>query len=343
MISVVQFCIDDAASSGVNCFCRELNRELNAVGGVRSRIVRSMAGLETVEPSGMVLHVHGLWLSPQRQAAAWAREKGVPVVWSTHGMTAPWAMRCKGWKKWPAWWLYQKRNLARAAVLHCTTNLERTWNARLLGCRCPPIVLAPLGTHLPSEPIRQVEDDSRREELSVLFVGRIHPVKGLVSLVRAAALLPSADSLGCSVRFRIVGPDEAGHLAELKALCGDSSLFSFPGEKHGAELAAEYAGCDVLVLPSFTENFGGVVIDALAHGKPVIASRATPWKCLEAERIGWWVDNSPECLAKTIAEVAELPREKLREMGERGRKFVSVNYSWKAVARTMAECYGKLV
>ena len=146
-------------------------------------------------------------------------------------------------------------------------------------------------------------------------------------------LLALCDKLGLSTNLSSV--------SDLSNLSNVSNLPSvlFLGEKHGAELGAEYSGCDVLVLPSFTENFGGVVIDALAHGKPVIASRTTPWKCLADERIGWWVDNSPECLAKTIAEVMDLPREALREMGERGRMFVSANYTWEAVARKMAACY----
>ena len=78
----------------------------------------------------------------------------------------------------------------------------------------------------------------------------------------------------------------------------------------------------------------------MAHGKPVIASKATPWKALE-DGMGWWVANDPETLAETLKNVAQLPRETLHEMGEKGRKFVAENYTWEAVAKKMKELYEK--
>ena len=182
-------------------------------------------------------------------------------------------------------------------------------------------------------------------EFRVLFVGRVYPVKGLMNLVRAAAIVNQSINQSVNLSIRIVGPDQAGHRAELEAECARLGVknVQFVGEKHGAELDAEYAGCDVLVLPSFTENFGGVVVDALAHGKPVIASRFTPWGELEEKGCGWWVDNVHESLAKTIAEAANLPRERLAEMGEKGRKLVEAKYTWEAVAKTMVEGYERVL
>lgn len=349
-VRVIQFCLDASPSSGVNCFCTQLNEALGAVRGsgfgVESCIVRSFAELlsQTSDFQGsLILHIHGLWLKEQQRAAAWARKNGVPVVWSAHGMTSPWAIRNKWWKKIPAWWLYQRRNLKGAALLHVTSELEAEWN-RKAGLKNPQVV-APLGTHLPAPNQSNNQAIRQSDNFTVLFVGRIHPVKGLMNLVRAAAILNQTirQSGNPAILFRLVGPDEGGHRAELQAECDRLGVsVEFVGEKHGEELEREYENCDILVLPSFTENFGGVVVDALAHGKPVIASRATPWECLETSRCGWWVENSPESLAKAIAAAAKLPREERTRMGERGRKFVEENYTWEAVARKMAEEYGRL-
>ena len=360
-INVIQFCLDASPSSGVNCFCTQLNEALGEVQGskfkVESCIVRSYAellsqtskrlNLRTSKPlnlqPSLILHIHGIWLKEQNRAAVWARKHGVPIVWSTHGMTSPWAIRSKWWKKIPAWWIYQKRNLKDAALLHVTTELEMGWNRRA-GLENKAIIV-PLGTHLPALGQSNNPTIKQSNNFTVLFVGRIHPLKGLMNLIRAAAILNQTikQSNNPTILFRLVGPDECGHKAELQAECDRLGVsVAFVGEKHGEELEREYENCDILILPSFTENFGGVVVDALAHAKPVIASKSTPWERLESSRCGWWTENSPESLAKTIAAAANLPREELERMGERGRRLVEENYTWEAVAKKMAEGYGSL-
>jgi len=334
---------DLGASSGVGTFVRHVIAEL-AARGIEAPVVSSAGELDAAAARGLpdAVHIHGLWLGLHHVAATWARAKGVPVVWSTHGMTAPWAMRHKWWKKLPAWWFYQARDLKGAARVHCTTELEVEWN-RARGLT--RTFVAPLGTEVEESGVER--EGGGGGPLRVLFVGRIYPVKGLMNLVRAAGLA-NADAAGRvsprGVEFRIVGPDQGGHRAELERACARLGVrnFTFVGEKRGAELSAEYEACDVLVLPSFTENFGGVVADALAHGKPVIASRFTPWDVLERSGCGWWVENSPESLAKTIGNVAGLPPETLAEMGRRGRALVEARYSWSAVGEVLARVYGGL-
>ena len=337
---IIHFCPDDRASSGINKFCSELNRHLVAL-GVDSSIIRTPSDLATShQPPPAILHLHEMWLPSVHAAAAWARQKGVPIVWSTHGMTAPWSMRHKWWKKLPAWWLYQKRDLRSAALIHCTAEQEVAWNVKLGFKNC---IVVPLGTDCRIEGLTDCRIGGLTD-FRVLFVGRIYPVKGLMNLVRAIAIINQSIKQSVKLSIRLVGPDQAGHRAELEAECERLGVknVQFVGEKHGAELDAEYEACDVLVLPSFTENFGGVVVDALSHGKPVIASKFTPWRELEEKGCGWWVDNAPESLAKTIAAAASLPREKRIEMGEKGRALVEAKYTWQAVAKAMIEGYEKV-
>ena len=327
---VLQIWLDRARASGVGTFGRELVAHLAGAG-----VACDLGGLPD-DPDYRAkaydaVHIHGIWLPPEHRACRWAVAKGIPVVWSTHGMTAPWALRSKALKKRLAWWLYQRRDLFGASVVHVTSAQEERW-VRDVGYR-GRVVVIPLGTSLDASlapPPRSADGP-----LKLLFVGRLHPVKALPDLLRALASVPS-------VALRLVGPDEAGHRAELEALVGELGLaerVTFAGPKFGADLEAEYRACDVLALPSHTENFGGVVIDALACGRPVIASRHTPWSELEANRCGWWADNGVAGLAEALVRAAALPRAELDAMGDRGRALVRATYSWSAVATAMADVY----
>ena len=218
----------------------------------------------------------------------------------------------------------------------CHPLQEVEWNKSLGFKNC---FIAPLGTRLP--PIVGVSSSSsRKDDKVLLFVGRIYPVKGLVNLIKAWAL-SNADGW----KLRIVGPDEAGHLAELEALVQELELVDsveFVGPKFGDDLSAEYDKCDCLVLPSFTENFGATVVDALAHEKPCIASTFTPWKELQERGCGWWVSNEPARLEESIVEMMSFDDATRRDMGAKGRRLVEEKYTWKAVAETMISKYREI-
>lgn len=282
-----------------------------------------------------VIHIHALWSPILHKISKLARANKIPTVWSTHGMTAPWSMRHKWWKKLPAWLFYQKKDLKSAAIIHCTTNPEVEWNHALGLKKC---FVAPLGTQLPEI---HSTNPANRSNHTLLFVGRIYPVKGLANLIKAWSLCNSQNW-----KLRIVGPDQAGHKADLEVLIKDKGLcdsVEFVGPRYDKDLSQEYDNCDCLVLPSFTENFGATVVDALAHGKPCIASTFTPWKELQDYGCGWWVSNVPDKLAKAIQEIIDASDEIRREMGSRGRKLVEEKYTWDAVVKEMVKGYESLV
>ena len=368
-------------ASGVATFVRELDASLRAKGHDTSVITSSCvpSSLLSRVPFSVlpdIIHIHGLWLKMYHQAAQWALANGIPIVWSTHGMTAPWSMHHKWWKKLPAWWLYQKRDLKNAVAIHCTTEQEVEWNRSLGFSNC---FIIPLGTRLP--PLVGVSSSSSRNDdqfhsptpthnsnllslyrYTLLFVGRIYPVKGLVNLIKAWKLVQSQDpnsqnstipfsnsnsklQLNHNWKLRIVGPDQAGHQAELESLVRELNLVDsveFPGPKFGRELELEYENCSALVLPSFTENFGATIVDALAHGKPCIASTYTPWRELRERGCGWWVSNDPEPLAVAIKDMMLLTDAARHSMGEEGRKLVEEKYTWDAVAETVIAKYKEI-
>ena len=285
-----------------------------------------------------IIHIHGLWSPLLHKASCFAISNNIPIVWSTHGMTAPWSMRHKWWKKLPAWLLYQKKDLKSAAVIHCTTKPEVEWNHALGLKKC---FVVPLGTEI--KPLNFFNVTGKAHCL--LFVGRIYPVKGLKQLISAWGKV--VRDLGTDMRrerwkLRIVGPDQAGHRSELEAMVIGLQLeksVEFVGPKYDVELEKEYDNCDCLVLPSFTENFGGVIVDALAHGKPCIASTFTPWRELRERECGWWVSNEPEVLASAIYEMITLDDVRRHEMGVRGRKLVAEKFTWDAVVKAIVKGY----
>ncbi len=289
-----------------------------------------------------VIQSHGIWTQANHVAAAVSRDLGLPLVVSTHGMLEPWAWRYHAWKKRPAWWLWERRNLRSAVVLRATAQQE-VEALRVLGLR-NPIALIPNGVYLPAA-IQKGKNGSRRpkskEEGSgrrtALFLSRIHPKKGLLNLIAAWSQVRPVDW-----RMVVCGPDECGHTEQVKqavAEAGLSSEFDFKSSVYGEEKESLYANSDLFVLPTFSENFGIAIAEALATGVPAITTKGTPWNELRTRQCGWWVDIGVEPLAAALREATSLSDEERREMGQRGRRLVEEKYSWPQIGRNMRSVY----
>jgi glycosyltransferase involved in cell wall biosynthesis len=111
------------------------------------------------------------------------------------------------------------------------------------------------------------------------------------------------------------------------------------GEVIGTEKERLFANADLLVVPSYVENFGNVVAEALARTVPVIASRGTPWSKVEAIGCGLWVENDPTSLATAIQQMSRLP---LREMGRKGREWMQREFGWQRQTQEMLAYYERL-
>lgn len=282
-----------------------------------------------------LVHIHALWSPILHKVAKWALQNKIPIVWSPHGMLTPWAMNNKKLKKLLGWWLYQRWDLARADLLHVTAASE-VEDVRRVGLK-NDVLVAPLGVNIDSKVERAERADGKKV---LLFVSRVQRKKGLENLVRAWAQL--SPEIKSNWVVRIVGPDQEGHTAELKALCAKLSVekdVEFVGPKYGDNLAREYASADLFVLPTHSENFGSVVIESLAHGVPVICTKGAPWEELETHKCGWWIDIGVEPLLNALKEATLLSPDDLQSMGLRGRKLVEEKYTWAAVEKRMLEAY----
>ena len=342
-------------AAGTSVFCGEVCNGLAELGhnvtlavanvanrekfdGVSPKVeIVSIAALTGGKGKFDIVHVHGIWAPILHRVVAWAVKGKMLIVWSPHGMLAPWAMRHKWWKKWLPWHLYQKRDLMLAKTLHATSQQEVEW-IRALGFT-QPIMIAPLGTML-----QDLKPQEAKPEKVLLFVGRIYPVKALDRLIQAFAMVPL--EVRREWRLRIVGPDQAGHKKCLEAMIRDLELggsVEFPGPRYGEELDAEYDICDCLALVSHTENFGATVVDAMAHAKPVITSLNTPWREVSERGCGWWVSNEPASLSAVLVQMMSLSDEDRQKMGARGRALVEEKFTWNAVVKAMVKGYEEIV
>lgn len=282
-----------------------------------------------------VLHDNGLWRSNHRSLAALAARAGVARVVSPRGMLEPWALRHKPIRKRLAWWTYQRRLLQTASALHATAKSEAEQFAKL-GLRRPAPII-PNGVNLPDwDEVERLREPTR-EPHTCLFMSRVHPKKGLPLLLEAwSALRPAG------WRLDIAGPDEAGHRAELERMVRRLRLddtVRFLGPLEGNTKQRALAGADLAVLPTYSENFGIVVAEALAHGCPVLTTHGAPWKVLETEDCGWWVPVTTEAIGTALREATSLSVETRREMGRRGHQVVARDFAWPKIAAAFISVY----
>ena len=306
-------------AAGTSVFCVELCNHLSLQGVACCIAVHQKSESDVLphssvpvfevaaDPSALsfkpdLVHIHALWDPFLHRFATWARKNQIPLVFSPHGMLTPWALGQKRLKKWLALALYQYRDLRGAALIHVTAESELA-DVRRLGLK-QPVVVAPLGVNVSSKapPLR-----SNNPKIA-LFVSRVHPKKGLFNLVDAwASLKNSVNSKPLAVngktenrsatvynslltvngipwRCVIAGPDQDGHAAEVMERARTAGIegdFEMVGPVFGRDKDELYRKADLFVLPTYSENFGVVVIEALAHGCPVITTKGAPWQELE--------------------------------------------------------------
>lgn len=286
-----------------------------------------------------VVHIHALWSPILAKVAKMAKKSGVKVVWSPHGMLTPWAMANKRLKKFIGWWGFQRRALMNAEALHVTAQSEVA-DVRRMGLK-NPVFVAPLGVAVAED--ASGHKNANRPVRTLLFVSRVQRKKGLPYLLHAWAKLP--ESLRCTWRMVIAGPDQDNHTSELCTLAsqlGISEEVFFLGPVFGEDKDKLYREADLFVLPTHSENFGSVVIESLAAGTPVICTKGAPWAELESHRCGWWIDIGVDPLLIALKESMSLIDDERAHLGQNGIDLVREKYSWDSVVLTMEAAYERI-
>lgn len=280
-------------------------------------------------------HSHGIWVLFNHQVAEICRRQGIPWVVSPRGMLEPWALEYRKWKKKVAWHLYQKRDLERATALHATA-FQEAENLRKMGF-CLPIAVIPNGVERLMQKSIGDEVNAIKEKNCALFLSRIHPKKGIEMLIHSWNQVRPPNW-----ELVIAGNDEDGYRAKMERLVDSFMLreqIRFSGALYGDRKDMAYRKADLFLLPSYSENFGIVVAEALQYGIPVITTRGTPWQELQTERCGWWIDASEEALIVAIREAVALPLSELKSRGARGRALIEKKYHWDGITSRMTVFY----
>jgi len=302
-------------------------------------------------------HIHALFSPVSTAAATVARNKKLPYILRPLGTLDPADLRKKRRFKQIYAALLEGPNLAGAAGIHFTSKQEAKISERF-GTHTPDLVI-PLGVQPPQPPLVRGEKEEGMtakgiarmkwripdDQPLVLFMSRIDPKKGLNLLIPALERL-----LGSGLDFHFVlagaspqSPDYEKQIQEQLKASTLSSRTTITGFVTGELKAALLQDADLFVLPSYYENFGIAVAEAMVAGTPVVISdQVHIWEEVKGAEAGWVspceVDALTECLREALQDVGEQKRR-----GANAQEYALKNYSWDAIALAMIQAYQRII
>ena len=220
------------------------------------------------------------------------------IVWSPRGELDPQALIYSTWKKKPILYLINTF-LKSKVVFHVTCDAEARYVKNNFNDDTS-IIKIPNYIELPN----LIETQKRNY---LVYLGRIHPKKAIKNLITAIGM--SHKFMEMNMKLKIAGDYNNNYgrklieyVKELKLEDSVDFLGHIEGNRKERLLAEAY----FLIMPSHTENFGNVVVEALAQKTPVVASKGTPWRILEETGAGFWIDNSPNSITEKINYILKL-------------------------------------
>jgi len=291
-----------------------------------------------------VVHLHSAFLWPTWRAARLSHKRRIPYVVSPRGMVVKKLIASRHRLLKSAWIaLIERANLEQASAIHATSAIEAE-EIKKFGWRLPAIAVVPNGVDAIDETARRDAPSADIAALAaqqplVLFFGRLARVKGLDRLLRAFA----GTRRGA---LAIVGNDYEGLLPELSELARhlkiDDRVRIVPRAISEADKQSMYAAARVFVLPSYSESFGNVVLEAMQHGLPVIVTPEVGAADVVRESGGGLVaDGDAASLGAAIDRLTE-DAARSAAMGQAGRTHVHERYGWPSVAARMEALYDDL-
>jgi glycosyltransferase involved in cell wall biosynthesis len=298
-------------------------------------------------PAVDLVHVHSLYLFHDLATGYYCRRYGVPYVMQPHGALDPYIYRRHRLRKTVMEVLFENRNISKAAAMQFTTTEEEALARPYTGGA--PGLVAPLGVHpaeyaaLPAAGAFRAAYPEIGERRIILFLGRINFKKGLDLLVRAFARLARERP---DLHLVVAGPDDDGWGEQVRSWAREEQVLdrvTFTGMLLGAAKLAVLRDAEIFALPSYSENFGIAVVEALACGLPVVISdKVNIWREIAAARAGVVVPCDTGPLAAALGTLLDDAAAR-REMADRGRQLAQETFSWDKVAMRLVEGYNKVI
>ena len=321
----------------VNLMCR--NAQTPFGGAVRALgMLRDMRTQLVKGSRPDVVHVHGLWSPLLAAYARVARGAEIPYVVAPHGMLEPWSLTIRGVRKQLALRTYQGYILANAAAIHTTSEAEAS-HVRALGLTDAPIFVVPNAVDEPLEsPPRAANSATERRVL--LFLSRIHEKKGLVMLLEAWNTVRPAQW-----ELRIVGHGEPAYVEHLKRKVASEAIpgVQFHAHVDGRQRELMFASATAFVLPTYSENFGNAVAEAMIRGLPVITTTGTPWSVIAERGMGWYVEPRVEPLRQALQQLTQTDPERLTNMGHLAQEYARNNLVISAIRPRLLDMYTSIL
>lgn len=293
-----------------------------------------------------VVHLHGLWTGQNWSAGKAARRAGKPYVMTPHSMMMPWAWNRSWWKKRPVGWLFEHGNLRNAAAIHALAAGEAE-AIRALGFNSN-VETIPNGLHVaayerkPSVETLCAKFPELNGKRWILFLGRIHPQKGIVQAMQAGF-----DVLSAAKQWHLIvaGPDEVGLRSVLEAAVrrkGAADRVTFTGLLDREDTLAALGGAEVLLQPSMSEGLSMSILEALASGVAVVISPACNMPMVQERGAGVIVEPQRRAIAGVLAKLVAQSSEELKAIGSRGRALAREQFDWSALTPLYRAMYSRI-
>lgn len=299
-----------------------------------------------------LIQEQSVWERPYHVLTKIARKYNIPYIVTPRGMFEPWSLSQRRWKKKLALALYQKNDLKHAACIFTTAEMEAE-HVRALGVDVPMSVI-PNGIETDGYACRKSMDGVKKQ---ILFLSRIHVKKGIELLieafwkvrgerseVRGERLEVGGEKLevGDDWNVVIVGNGEPEYIESLKLKVenlGMQDCVKILNPVFGDAKVKLYQESAVFCLPSYSENFGMVVAEAMSCGLPVITTTNCPWSILNETQTGWCIDLCVDNLEKALREAMTMEPSELYGMGQKASRLVRENFDYRSVAQKTKRLY----
>ena len=281
-----------------------------------------------------LIQIQSMWDLPYHKVMVEARRQNIPYIVTPRGMLEPWSLSQKKWKKKLAWWLYQRNDVQKSACVFTTAKMEAEHVRELGITTCKAVI--PNGIETDGYPCKSSIEGVKKQ---VLFLSRVHVKKGIELLFEAWKRLHSDYA---DWQLFVIGNGETEYIHSLEnrveSLGLKDSIKILPPVFGEAKIKV-YQESALFCLPSFSENFGMVIAEAMSCGTPVITTTNCPWNILNETNTGWCIDLSVDNLEHALREAMGVDANALYDMGQRASKLIFDNFDYRSVTRKTLRLY----